>query len=358
MSKVPPVLPARTKPAQVFIPCDYEYKDIFNNDITFIEDDSIVIGVSDLPNINSDFIKFVYNNPLVKLKFKDYESVKFVDSILPDRIRNRSYIIDDGMRKDRSDMDLTKLKHINLIIPMTYLMWGIKFNTNVDVYCFVDKKEKSTALYSVNGDENVSYSDYILFDKRINELMKHNPKDSVEKVCLVSDYLQSTCQFIEGNASESIRGTFITPNFPSYNMYRNKSGKAETVLRDYNGICMGFSLASMILLNNGYMNEGVETVRNSDHAWNRVLIGDKYYYFDNTWNITRSDYGSDEALITLKFFDKYLLFGNKTALQIGHHDVSSSYVYGSGLSEEDYGKIDYKSQFTYMKKPLYKSYKK
>ena len=40
-----------------------------------------------------------------------------------------------------------------------------------------------------------------------------------------------------------------------------------------------------------------------------VLIDGKYYYFDNTWSITRNENVSEEGLIALSFTKKYLLFG-------------------------------------------------
>ena len=56
-----------------------------------------------------------------------------------------------------------------------------------------------------------------------------------------------------------------------------------------------------MLLNNAEFDTETETVVGSNYAWNKILIDGKYYYFDNTWNITRSDNRHRDALMTLSF---------------------------------------------------------
>ncbi len=122
---------------------------------------------------------------------------------------------------------------------------------------------------------------------------------------------------------------------------------------------MSIANLSTLLLNNPVFDVETETVIGAEHVWNKVLIDGKYYYFDNTWAITRSEYGHPDGLITLKFSKKYLLFGNETALEIPAHRKESEFIYkNAGLSSSDYGNYDYNQKFTYQKKPIYHSYRK
>jgi hypothetical protein len=120
---------------------------------------------------------------------------------------------------------------------------------------------------------------------------------------------------------------------------------------------MGIANLSTLLLNNEIMNVEVESVYGSSHTWNKVLIDGKYYYFDNTWCITRSEHVRDEGLITLDFTNKYLLFGNKTAMSIGHHNPEIAFVYDGVMSEDDFdhSNYNYESKFTYNNHPIYHS---
>ena len=113
-------------------------------------------------------------------------------------------------------------------------------------------------------------------------------------------------------------------------------------------------------INNPLLNTETETTFGCNHAWNKVLIDGKYYYFDTTWNITRSSNPSETGLITLSFQRKYLLFGTNTAQSIGHHIPQNLSIYNNGvMSEEDYQKlVTYNSKFAYNQTPQYKSFKK
>ena len=194
--------------------------------------------------------------------------------------------------------------------------------------------------------------------KKVEELAKINVHGSKEKVALISDYIQSCTQYIEGYQSDSLVGTFVTPDFPSDFEYRKSSGLVETVLNNNNGICMGIANLSTLLLNNKAMNVETESVYGCSHVWNKVLIDGKYYYFDNTWSITRNENVSEEGLIALSFTKKYLLFGQRTANTIGHHDPQSMFVYDGVISDDDLQVKDYVSKFGYNKYPIYRSIRK
>ena len=97
-------------------------------------------------------------------------------------------------------------------------MWGVKFNDSIETYCFLINNPQSNYLNptSINGNKKLSYDDYVSISRKIEELSKFNCKNEKEKVALISDYIQSQTQYIDGYESVSSKGTFITPDFPEY----------------------------------------------------------------------------------------------------------------------------------------------
>ena len=182
---------------------------------------------------------------------------------------------------------------------------------------------------SINGNTSLSLTDLKKIRKTIEELGNSSIKNDIEKVYYISDFLQSRTQFIYGRESESNGRIFVTPNFPQHEKYSPQfvHDTVENVLNNNNGICMSIANLSTLLLNNPVFDVETETVIGAEHVWNKVLIDGKCYYFDNTWAITRSEYGHPDGLITLKFSKKYLLFGNETALEIPAHRKESEFIY-------------------------------
>lgn len=357
MDELPRRMPSKSSD-KLLIKKDYSYSEVVVNNIDANQINAIVISIDDLSVSMEKLIELLDKYNEIQLKFKDYESVIFIDKVLNNRIINKTFLMDDSLRKDRGYIDLTVLKNINLTIPLNYLMWGVRFNDLIETYCFLISNPQSNYLNptSLNGNEKLSYDDYISILRKIEELSKINPKSDKEKVALISDYIQSRTQYIDGYESVSLKGTFITPDFPSD--YIRKSGLVETVINDNNGVCMGIANTSTLLLNNPEMDVEVESVYGCCHVWNKVLIDGKYYYFDNTWSITRNENMSEEGLIALSFTRKYFLFGQKTSNAIGHHDSKSIFIYDGVISEEDADNINYQSKFVYQKGPIYRSQKK
>lgn len=333
----------------------FTYEEILTDNIPLNQIWSVVVSKNDF---NLDISKLIQLIKIHKVGIfcLDYESVSFLDEILKEKVSNHITLVDDGLRIPRDYIDLTKLNNINVRIPLTYLMWGIKFNNSVDTYCsrLANYNEIHISDFR-NANKNVSLNDLKSIKTTLENLARYNPKDTVEKVYLVSDYIQSRTQFIEAQESISSRGTFITPTYPNIN-----SGLVETVNNLGYGVCVGIANLSTLLLNNPLLNTETESVFGDHHAWNKVLIDGEYYYFDTTWNITRSDNPAESSLITLSFQKKYLLFGTNTAQSLGHHTKQNLSIYNNGvLSEEDYQRIvEYNSRFAYNQVPQYKSLKK
>ena len=333
----------------------FTYREFLTQEIPSNQVWSIVLSEKDLDLDMSKFIELIHTQKIT-IWCLDYNSVIFLDNILKEKVPNQISLVDDGLRIPRDYIDLTKLKNIKVRIPLTYLMWGVKFNNVIDTYS--SRTSIPGEIYEVdysNNNTTLTLEDLKRIKVTLQNLASHNPKDTIEKVYLVSDYIQSKTQFIEGHESVSTRGTFVNPSYPELN-----PGLVETVNNLGYGVCVGITNLSTMLLNNPTLYTETESVFGCNHAWNKVLIDGKYYYFDTTWNITRSTNPSESSLITLSFQRKYLLFGTKTAKSIGHHEQQSLSIYNNGvMSEEDYQKlISYNSRFNYNQEPHYKSFKK
>ena len=347
----------KRKPNRVIVfPHDYTYKQILDENILLNDLDVVNLSRDDLDANMDKLLELISNGRTIKCH--DYDSLVFLNNLLTSKVDNEIILVDDGLRINREYIDLTKLNNIDVTVPLTYLMWGVKFNNSVNTYLIHVLCNKTGYIQcdSNNGNTNLSLDNLKKIREVLANLEKYNSKDSAEIVKLVSDYIQSTTQFIDGYESTGSRGIFVTPDFStSY----NGRGLVESINNNHCGVCTGIANYSTMLLNNDVFDLEVESVWGASHFWNKVLIDGKYYFFDNTWSITRSDDYHEDGLITKSFNDKYLLFGSKTAEEIGHHDITNLTVYNGNIySLYDYPKTNYQSQFEYLKEPIYKSYLK
>ena len=174
---------------KLLIKKDYSYSEVVSNNIDANQINAIVVSIDDLSVSMEKLIELLDKYKEIQLKFKDYESVVFIDKILSNRIINKAFLMDDSLRKDRGYIDLIILKNINLTIPLNYLMWGVRFNDSIDTYCFLISNPQSNYLNptSINGNEKLSYDDYVSILRKIEELSKINPKSAKEKIALISE---------------------------------------------------------------------------------------------------------------------------------------------------------------------------
>ena len=326
----PPPLPTRVKKN---IPSIVQ-KTIRLSDITEIEDYTsyhILISMNDTV-FNHDLFNKLLKDDNTVLEFLDYESIKYIDSMLTDKISNYVVLVDDGLLRDRSYIDMTSIKNMNVVLPINYLLWGPKLGNRTRIYEYRFNNENYS--YYSNQDNNFISSDTL---KKIRDLAirieRLNPKTDVEKIYMVSDYIQSTVQYIDGIESESSKGIIVCPDI---DMYYREQHYIDTPINRGFGVCGPISHLTTLLLNNEMMGVEIETLRSSSHFYNRVLIDGKYYYVDNTWNITRSEKSPSDALITNSFNNDYLLFGIDRAKRIGHHDtyVVFNYTHGEDSKED------------------------
>lgn len=115
----------------------YKYTDIiFNNLKESIKDYSIISLSDSMLFLNMQPLLDIINKYKVTIRCLDYTSLKYLDSLLKMPINNMVILVDDSKRINREYIDITSLKNIKPIVPLDYLIWGLKFNDIISTYCF------------------------------------------------------------------------------------------------------------------------------------------------------------------------------------------------------------------------------
>lgn len=310
----------------------YPYIDIiFNNLQKSIKDYSIISLSEDMLFLNMQPLLDIIKKHKVTIRCLDYTSLKYLDSILKEPISNMVILIDDSKRINREYIDITSLKNIKPVVPLDYLIWGLKFNGIIDTYCFKEYLNFSNRFIytSFNSNNKLSLINLKRIYRRIETLSKMNPRSDIEKIYLVSDYLQSQVSYYDSSDTGDI------------------SGLAETILNRKAGLCIGIASLTTLLLNNEIMDIEAESVAGSNHSWNKVGIGKYSYYVDNTWSITRGA-NSVNRRFTKDFNSEFLLTGSTNPEQI----PESTFIYQDRLLQSsNYPKLDYERQFVYQESP-------
>lgn len=169
----------------------FTYREFLTQEIPSNQVWSIVLSEKDLDLDMSNFIELIHTQKIT-IWCLDYNSVIFLNSILKEKVSNLITLVDDGLRIPRDYIDLSKLENITVRIPLTYLMWGVKFNDEVKTYSSRSaiSGEIHEADYS-NTNTTLTLENLKRIKVTLQNLARHNPKDTTEKVYLVSDYIQS-----------------------------------------------------------------------------------------------------------------------------------------------------------------------
>ena len=239
-------------------------------------------------------------------------------------------LVDDYQNKNRSYIDMTKFIKHEFYIPLSYFMWGVKFKDFCNVHCL--RLIEFDTMASINGDKKL-YKTILEKIKEILKEMNTSNLSDLDKCILISNYLQSKVQYVEGGF-ESHADKIYVIDANKEEVTSEKVGSVNSVINENYGLCMAIANTTTLLLNNPIFNVNVRSVFGSGHVWNVATIDGKLYYIDNTWSITRNKNRVEGALKATNFTDDYLLFGQVTANNIGHHKLCC-YIDGM-LQSEDY----------------------
>ena len=227
----------------------------------------------------------------------DYESALLLESILPSKISLD--LVDDYRNKDRSYIDTSMFENHPFSMPLSYVMWNPHFKEKCDIRCF--RNAQSDAMTSLNGNTSISKDTIKKLYEIVNEL--NVGEDDLEKILLVSNYIQSKIQYVECGKTVLSDGTYV-PLAPLKLITREIVSSIENIINKYYGLCMGIANTTTLLLNNPIMNVNVRSLYGCEHAWNLVKTNDTLYYVDNTWSITLNPSRLPSALKALDLLIK------------------------------------------------------
>lgn len=247
----------------------------------------------------------------------DFECLKFIEENLKDKETISLVLVDDLENRDRSYIDTKEFEKTTFVLPCVYLMWNPQIGNNVMISSYFMKNTFYPTI--INGFSNISVETLKRIKDFILNLEKYSNLTNVDKLIVVSNLIQSKTQYIDnGNISYANNCQYITDS--KGHIVEMNVHSASNVILEHFGVCDGITNATTMLLNNPILNVNVRSVLGLGHAWNVVELDGKFYYVDNTWNITRNESKYFESLKAKSFSSDYLLFGLEKAEKIGHHD--------------------------------------
>lgn len=309
-------------------------------------DCNLYIENFDLLKNNFDSFLWILKNCEIKsVCSRDFQCLKYIEENLKDYSNIKLSLMDDFQNYDRSYLDLNQFEKCKIEIPLCYTLWNPSLQEN-QLVSLGHHEYNLNAVY-FNFWENISLENL----KKIREIieriaLKYSNLSDLEKAILISNYLQNSVQYVdENNISEASDGVYITDSKGMPVTNRDVSSPEVILLHGY-GKCAGIAAATTLLSNNPLINLNVRPIRNGSHAWNIIEINGKYYYIDNTWNITRNPDRFYESLKAKSFSSRYLFFGQETADLIGHH---TPYILHQDIATDDFDRnqvLDYTRKLT------------
>lgn len=323
----------------------YKLKDFIGKNDEFIKTantGTILVDYTTLID-NFDLLKHIIELlDVTQINCLDYESAVFLENNLEPKVDLA--LVDDYENKERSYIDTSKFVKHDFYVPLSYFMWGIKFKNSCNIRC-LRYKEYDT-MTSINGD-NVLYRETLERLKEIIQSIAQIGLSDIDKCILISNYLQSKVQYVESGLKQHADRVYVI-EADENDVTSQKVGSVNSVINENYGLCMAIANTTTLLLNNPIMNINVRSLYGDSHVWNIITIDGKQYYIDNTWAITRNKNRVEEALKATSFSIDYLLFGSKTAENIGHHRTLC--YFNGELAQEDYNKEDIQARIKVLSK--------
>ncbi len=298
------------------------YAETFNlKDILSFSDDDILDNVrvifADYETIVNNFDFFIRVLEILELKdnyainVDSYETVKFINDHLKEKKNLTISILDDYEMKDRSNISKSQIDKVSFSLPLSYIMWGIDF----DDFTYVSGVSYNKNAMCYNGNETIDIDTLKRIKDIINDLKSLGRFTDLQIIMLVSNYLQKNVEYIAEN--KEIGKDYIYSLDKPINHIEDEVGLIETVLFKKYGLCTGIANSTTVLLNNPTFRIDARTIFNQGHAFNIVRYNHKYYFLDNTWNITRSGNEFPKAVKVKEFNPKYILYGANTFEKLG-----------------------------------------
>lgn len=263
---------------------------------------------------NFSLLKYLLTVKNFSIVCEDYESALFLENNLDENIKIK--LLDDYENKDRNYINTNYFQKTTFSFPFSYCMWNPNINSEANVDFYRNNFNLICDMNTANATNKIS-KDFLLKTKEIIEKLNKENLSDIEKIIIVSNYLQSKVQYVEGIRSNADKIYEIQTN-----EVLKSDDLTQTVIEENYGTCGAITGATTLLLNNPTFNINTRNMFGSGHFWNLVILKDKNYFMDNTWAITRNPNRVEGALKAKNFSQEYLLFGSKKADIIRNHNTS------------------------------------
>lgn len=338
--QLPPPLPKRRNGQLVTEPYSstFEISANWNNllnveaNINYIKVINIMVDSLKKEEISNHIEKMQYlkrfpNLERIFISSFDFYTLCYMSTILKElALSKEAILLDDFKNIDRSYINPSKLEGGMKLtdIPYSYVMWNVPFHRFSTLKHLGSTAKKSSNGYIEVITEPCDYLDDFPSSKTINEITEQAKKYSqipelttVDKVILVSNFIQNKMQFAEGKYSTGSDGTYIIENFPE----NINTANINDVLKFHLGKCAGFSRIMMLMLNNPIMNVNCRIQRGIGHDYCIIIDEDENtYVVDPTWDITKNQNRYESALKAKSFGYDYLLIGQDRLSKMQHHE--------------------------------------
>lgn len=282
---------------------------IYTDDKTFDYIFSLYTDYNTVVN-NFDFflkvVKIMMANGYNTINVDSFETVKFINNNLKDKLDIVLNILDDYEMINRSYIIQAEIDKCSFTIPLSYLMWGVDF----DNLMYITSTSYHSNALNYNGNRYIDIDTLKKIKEIINYLKSLGKFNDLQIIIMVANYLQKNVEYIAENVDKT--GKYIVKLDKKVDGLEDEVGLIETVLFKKYGLCTGIANSTTLLLNNPTFKIDARTIFNKGHALNIIKYKDKYYYLDNTWGITRSKKEFEKAVKPVKFNANYILFGKKT----------------------------------------------
>lgn len=357
-----PALPARKKKGTI-VKRIYDFKEfltateeeIKDNQDIFIDDFNLLIE-------NFDFLeRIIDKGSMIEIYSPDYKILEYINNNCKSNNKYTVSLVNDNEMKNRDYIHPEEFEKSRFVIPMHYLLW--QSNCQSDAYISGLTTNYGNGMPATTNGYNTMEFEKIKQIKEIVSQLGEECKglDEIDKIILVSNYLQRRVQYVERNNVSYADHVYITDS-KGLEITSKLSDSGDNVILNKFGVCCGIANATTLLLNNQDLQVNAQNVAGQNHLWNCVQVNNKWYYIDNTWNITRNPNRFEESLKAKSFSGTYLLFGTDMAKTIGHHQseyrepLIEQESYDTGLIRKRVRDLSKKHSFDNYEEPVFKSH--
>lgn len=291
------------------------------------------------------FQNIVERNKKVFIWCINYKTAQIVEKLLPENGNFTISLIDDFKNIDRSNINQKDFKKSKLVVPLPYLMWGVNFNSEIIASHELYKPTEQGAVFTTEL-ERVS-KDTINEAERIAYMISEEQLSEIQRLIIISNYIQMYTQFVGGRITESKEGSYIIPNGVLFD--ENSQRQVNTVLLKNYGVCFSISNAMVLLGNNPYLGLNIRETFYPGHAWNIIKLSNgECYHIDITRNISRSPNRIENAIKASCFYSRYLLFGSETANTLETNKIHPDLFFPYNISKKDFDRECLSSNIEYL----------